>query len=316
MYAISFNEDETGKTFTVKNNSKDQIAQAGEQPVENWPFYDPLLDNAPIFDGIKLIINDIDYGAKEISGSSSAYGTDYWLSYWDYYILPPEVNHDYEVEITSEMYDVFSIWRMIGYDEPNSESNFKVTDITTGEQINTVWMDGGEYNLVYDHGENIFLNHTPYGTDATDYSGYGFYFEIETEPAVGDVITIVTNKPLTQDDTYEFQTYKESYAAVTDNDLSNITTVPNPFVVSSRFEVEAYGLEKQIQFHFLPPRCTIRIYTIAGDLVQTIEHTDGTSIESWNLQSYNEQEVAFGVYFYHIDAGDIGEHIGKMAIIK
>ncbi|MBE9511776.1 MAG: T9SS type A sorting domain-containing protein [Bacteroidetes bacterium] len=108
----------------------------------------------------------------------------------------------------------------------------------------------------------------------------------------------------------------ESYAGLTENDLSKITTVPNPFVVSSRFEVGAYGLEKTIQFHFLPPKCTIRIFNISGDLIQTIEHTNETSIDTWNLQSYNGQEVAFGVYFYHVDAQGIGEHIGKMAIIK
>jgi hypothetical protein len=316
LYEISFNESEEGKTFTVTNKNINQIVYAGEKKVENWEFYDQEIDNAPIFDGIKLAIVDIDYGVKEISGSSSSYGTDYELYYWDYYVLPPEVSHDYEIEFTSETYDIFSIWRIIGYDEPNSVANFKVTDLNTGEQINSIWMDAGDYNLDYDHGENIFLNHTSYGTEPTDYSGYGFYLEVENDPAVGDIITIITDKPLSSEDKYEFQTYKESYAGLTENDLSKITTVPNPFVVSSRFEVGAYGLEKTVQFHFLPPECTIRIFNIAGDLVQTIEHTNGTSIESWNLQSYNEQEVAFGVYFYHVDAEGIGEYIGKMAIIK
>jgi hypothetical protein len=82
------------------------------------------------------------------------------------------------------------------------------------------------------------------------------------------------------------------------------------------YEIGAYGTEKELQFHFLPPKCTIKIFNISGDLIRTIEHTNGTSVDKWNLQSYNQQEVAFGVYLYHVDAPGIGEYVGKMAIIK
>ena len=135
-------------------------------------------------------------------------------------------------------------------------------------------------------------------------------------PEAGDVLSIITNKALTAADKYQFSTTKETYQFVSKNDLSKITTVPNPFVVSSIYEIGAYGTEKEVQFHHLPPQCTIRIYNIAGDLVRTLEHTDGTPLESWNLQSYNQQEIGFGVYFYHVDAPGIGEYIGKMAVIK
>ena len=87
-------------------------------------------------------------------------------------------------------------------------------------------------------------------------------------------------------------------------------------MVSSRYEIGAYGTEKQVQFHHLPPKCTIRIYNLAGDFIRQIEHDDGTSMDTWNLQTFNEQEVAFGVYIYHVDADGIGEYIGKMAVIK
>jgi hypothetical protein len=132
----------------------------------------------------------------------------------------------------------------------------------------------------------------------------------------GDVLSIVTNKSLTAADKYQFTTVKETYANISQSDLSRITTVPNPFVVSSVYETNKFGIERKLQFHFLPPQCTIRIYNIAGDLIQTVEHTDGTAIESWNLLTYNQQEIAFGVYFYHVDAPNIGTYVGKIAIIK
>lgn len=318
-YQITFRQDTVlGKVFTVTNMRTNQVAETHTKEVNDWGFFDEDLDNAPIFDGIKLKITDIDYGAKEITGTSQDYGTNYELFYEDYYDLPPEVDHDYEIEFTSEDYNIYSIWRILGYNEPNDLVNFKLTDVTSGQQICPIWEDRGDYNLIYDYDELILFNHENYGTEPTDYSGYGFYLNVDTTalPVVGDKISIITNKPLSENDIYEFQTTKETYAAVSEADLSKITTVPNPYVVSSRFETGAFGLEKIVQFHFLPPKCTIRIYNIAGDLIQTIDHTDGTSLENWNLQSYNNQEVAFGVYFFHIDAPGIGKHIGKLAVIK
>jgi hypothetical protein len=302
--------------FTVTNTRTGAVAMAGANPVENFEFYDEDADNAPIFDGIKLMVPPVAYGPASITGSSAAYDDDYALYYYGWYILPSEVDHDYEMEFTAETYQVYSLWRIEGYDEPAADVNFKVTDVTTGQQIMPVWQDADDYNLVYDDWERIMFNHTPYGEEPSDYSGYMFRFWPYEDPAVGDKIFVVTNKPYTADDTYSFSTTKESYAGVKESDLANITTVPNPFVVSSRFEIGAYGTEKQLQFHYLPPKCTIRIYNLAGDFIRQIEHDDGTPMDTWNLQTYNEQEVAFGIYIYHVDAPGIGEYIGKMAIIK
>jgi hypothetical protein len=64
--------------------------------------------------------------------------------------------------------------------------------------------------------------------------------------------------------------------------------------------------------------CTIRIYTIAGRLVQTIEHNgrfnDGQ--EGWNLTSRDGMDIAFGVYLYHVEAPGIGSKIDRFAILK
>ena len=42
----------------------------------------------------------------------------------------------------------------------------------------------------------------------------------------------------------------------------------------------------------------------------------GPAVEAWNLWSYNDQEVAFGIFIYHVKAEGIGEKLGKFAIIK
>jgi hypothetical protein len=38
--------------------------------------------------------------------------------------------------------------------------------------------------------------------------------------------------------------------------------------------------------------------------------------ETWDLLSKDNMDVAYGIYIYHIDASGIGQHIGRLLIIK
>jgi len=54
-------------------------------------------------------------------------------------------------------------------------------------------------------------------------------------------------------------------------------------------------------------------------LIREIEHNspslnDGTEI--WDMLTKDSLEISYGIYVYHIDAGEIGEKIGKFAVIK
>ena len=76
---------------------------------------------------------------------------------------------------------------------------------------------------------------------------------------------------------------------------------------------------RQLHFIHLPPKCTIRIFNIQGQLVDIIEHDspalwDGTEV--WDMLSKDELDIAYGVYIFHVDAGDLGQKIGKFALIK
>jgi hypothetical protein len=68
----------------------------------------------------------------------------------------------------------------------------------------------------------------------------------------------------------------------------------------------------------LPSKCTINIYTLSGKLVQTIEHesTIADGQEKWDLTSKDGMDIAYGIYVFHVNAPDIGEKIGKFAVIK
>ncbi|MBC7185969.1 MAG: hypothetical protein H5U38_02940, partial [Calditrichaeota bacterium] len=60
------------------------------------------------------------------------------------------------------------------------------------------------------------------------------------------------------------------------------------------------------------------IYTVRGQLVDTIYHDVPVSYgaETWDLVSKDGQDIAYGVYLYHIDAPGIGSTTGRFAVIK
>ena len=97
--------------------------------------------------------------------------------------------------------------------------------------------------------------------------------------------------------------------------LDNVHTVPDPYYVTSEFEQTTDN--KVIKFVNLPSAATIRIYSSSGVLVDIIEHNSITSEGSatWNVQNRNNQVVASGVYFYHIEAGD-ARRVGRFTVVN
>ncbi len=103
--------------------------------------------------------------------------------------------------------------------------------------------------------------------------------------------------------------------------LDKITVVPNPYIVTNMMEPrirEGYNQQRRLLFNNLPAKCTIRVYTISGNLVKTIEVNNEYSNGSyhWDMLNNDGKEIGFGIYLYHVDAPGVGEHIGKFAIIK
>jgi hypothetical protein len=143
-------------------------------------------------------------------------------------------------------------------------------------------------------------------------------------PQVGDKFIVRFNKPFRRGDEFTFQT-REPFI---DNDrarsaLDKVKVVPNPYIARSQYEqplplgVTRGRGERVIRFTHVPKGATIRIYTIRGDLVQTLKQ-DG-SIEgdvTWDLRSRERLDVAYGLYLYHLDAPGIGTKTGKFVLIK
>lgn len=76
--------------------------------------------------------------------------------------------------------------------------------------------------------------------------------------------------------------------------------------------------DRRIQFINLPAYCEIKIFTIAGDLIQNILHDNpDKGYEDWNLTSSVGQAVSSGIYLYTVEDKYTGEiQVDKFVIIK
>jgi len=129
---------------------------------------------------------------------------------------------------------------------------------------------------------------------------------------------------------YTFTLTASSFTELADSILDNIKVVPNPYVVRSELDLD-YNY-RRILFTNLPQVCTIRVYTLAGELIKTIEHnteyyvysgSDSTIVQDntngyaeWDVLTQNDQIPAPGIYIYHVSAPGNVTKIGKFAIIK
>jgi hypothetical protein len=84
--------------------------------------------------------------------------------------------------------------------------------------------------------------------------------------------------------------------------LAEVIVVPNPFAID-KWDVQ-WG-EPHVEFRNLPETATIRIYTLAGDLVRVIEHGRGRYQElrdasAWDFLNFSHRRVTSGVYVYQV----------------
>ena len=73
-------------------------------------------------------------------------------------------------------------------------------------------------------------------------------------------------------------------------------------------------------FANLPPRSTIRIYSLDGDLVREIEHDVDpadpmTQLDYWDLITRNSQQPVSGMYYWTVEDVNGDVQIGKLVII-
>jgi len=198
----------------------------------------------------------------------------------------------------------------------------KIADIDSGTFVPT-WAPRGNcivYAIDTEYDEQVHnITFTGEDTMAT----WTFVFGPNTVWHQGDIVQLTIPDPDTLPkpvvagvDEWTFSIQGETPGVVEDakKRLNIINVFPNPYLGYNIMETGLH--QEQVTFINLPERCTIRIFTIAGQLVRTIEHDDPqNTTHRWDLRNANNLPVASGFYIAHIDVPNIGEKILKMAII-
>ena len=155
--------------------------------------------------------------------------------------------------------------------------------------------------------------------DKVDIKNYFYYSYAVT---VFDVDGLESGKALLPADKSAEQNVVEARPVSSPkNALDDVKVVPNPYIISATWERKRLGDPKlgepirDIAFTNLPSRCTINVYTLDGNLIKTIEHTNGTGTEFWDLRSFSNQLIATGIYVYHVQS-DVGEKVSKFAVVR
>ncbi|MBI4721446.1 MAG: hypothetical protein HY769_00305 [Candidatus Stahlbacteria bacterium] len=121
---------------------------------------------------------------------------------------------------------------------------------------------------------------------------------------------------------FTIKTTKVKYDSLL-HQLDKIRVVPNPYLVRTIWDKS--NDYRWIQFTNLPSECTIRIYTLAGDLIRVIDHKETSvggmpgnlgGMEKWDMLTKNDQIIASGVYLYMVTTPNKNSKVGKLAIIR
>ncbi len=313
-------------------------------PVAGSGFY-KANDANPVFDGIRLYVtNDTllldgtntGFASKQNADSMSmnisstystlgrkAYPIDYRITFMistadrdtlGNYIAPPD-----SFISSATLPSVNKAYVKAPFKVENMTDTTKLTVIInekTGPNNKAGRWDFGEEIIILEVATPVLQSKVFHNISITRKSGVLSY----AIPA-GSVVNVKMRKPFAANDEYEFTTKAVSYsAAAADALLQNAYVVPNPYVISSAFELPSNRPDlrgdRVIQFRNLPRECTIRIYTITGDLVQTLRKNDITSTINWDLLSSESARIGYGVYIYHIETPTGGKKIGRLGLIK
>ncbi|MDZ7264755.1 MAG: hypothetical protein ONB16_09240 [candidate division KSB1 bacterium] len=218
----------------------------------------------------------------------------------------------------------FEIWDVVRNKQLNVAFTDNAQKLTDADFVPT-WAPRGKcvvYTVASDYDEQVH-NITTTGTDTM--ATWTFIFDETAVWKTGDIVQLNIPNPDTFPkpvvpgvDEFSFRIQGETDGVLADakERLDIINVYPNPYLAYNITETRLH--QERVTFINLPATCTIRIFSISGQLVRTIEHNATSTndvTENWDLRNENNLPVASGFYIAHIEVPGVGEKILKLAIV-
>ena len=164
------------------------------------------------------------------------------------------------------------------------------------ESIATLWR--------LDAGQNEFQ-------DVTAERGFDYFYFLEAFDNGTNDIKILNSSKF-----YTITNKAASLKRPAGESFEDIRVVPNPYHISSRDFQYGVSAPDRLMFLNIPSKCKIRIFTERGDLIDTIEHTDGSGDEAWNSITSSRQVIVSGLYIAHFEVPGGGSTIRKFTVVR
>ena len=336
----------TGETFIVNPNDSiplpggtDTIYVNGSPVAANGPYYKAnfqvLVDKSTTFFGETPVrhgfrpqlYNDlIMIDTTFFTDISSNPPPDYTV--YRFALPNPKFNgfnvpNDYEFEFHNTVVDT-SVADTVGPGQsgiiPEKVVNFRVKNLSKDKYIDFAYAIFGTLSTTH----SIWFKENVEGRYVRTWRTDIRYDSLGAPLETSGTFTIATFKPFNSQDSFSFTMTGASLDnTLAKNELDKIKVVPNPYIVTHAgeerllsFQTSGRG-EREVRFTYIPPGSKISIFTVRGELVKTL-YSESLYVGDvfWNLRSEENIDVSYGIYVYVVEAPNIGNKIGKLALIK
>ncbi len=338
---IKANEDDVFNTDSLR--FKFQYYPIYKSPnIQDSPFADETKDS-DIFDGMQLVFDnvwqirvidsltgwnfdggyDIDFGTApfELNGTRTPvkYPADYSIEFFDE-VIDTVNNKEFLVDYFGGDFLAGTYNTPVNFIVRNESENYQPELYFSDNDMNGIISKSDQlFFFDRDNRGNYFLTWQMIFKKSTVYPDSVF------DLGAGDKLELNTQKAFRKGDIFYFQPdVPEIAEEKVKEELDNIHVYPNPYLVANILEpplppgkTSGRG-ERRIFFSNVPYGSKIHIFTARGSKVRTIhtEETIESSLVTWNLKTFENLDVAPGVYFYVIETPNNGMKRGKLAIIK
>ncbi|MEM1095421.1 MAG: hypothetical protein AAGJ10_12535 [Bacteroidota bacterium] len=298
------------------------VVEAGDELTATFK-HAPITESArldfeesnPIVDGIHVFVQDVPLAINNDETGWSQGGSNIPFTVQTATSGPGRVPQPADYEITFSNSPVTEGFNT-GLPLP-----FRIVNLTRASQPVEAFVPDINRNGVWDVNEQVIFVEEVDGRVIATWEVR--FDDIGQTPGNGDVFYVRTDKPFRGNDTFTFTTRGAAVdTALETEELREVYVVPNPYVATNEIEPRnpasrSQRGDRRLYFANVPAQCTIRIYTVAGELVDTIEHSstldDGKAF--WDLRTKDNMNIAYGLYLFHVESAE-GTFIGKFAVIK